>query len=58
MRTKWKILSLVMGLLIFAVGGVLEIIVVEFFGSIVMLPAIAEICDKIFPEKKKVRETI
>ena len=52
MKTIWMILSLVFGLLFFAVGCALHVDVVEYFGVIVLIPGLIGLCDALWPEKE------
>ena len=58
MKIKWMSLSLVIGLLIFVVGCVVDILVFELFGAFVLFPFIAGITEKILPEKKREQESV
>jgi hypothetical protein len=53
MKAIWIILSLVFGLLFFAVGCTLpKAEVIQYFGALVMIPGLIGLCDAIWPEKE------
>ena len=58
MKTIWMILSLVLGLLFFALGCLRDSNTIQYFGAIVLLPGLIGLMDKIWPEEEDVRETV
>ena len=52
MKAIWMILSLVFGLLFFALGCAVAIDAIEYFGVLVMIPGLIGLCDAIWPEKE------
>ena len=52
MKAIWIILSLVFGLLFFALGCSLRADVVEYFGVIVLIPGLIGLCDALWPEEE------
>ena len=52
MKAIWIILSLVFGLLFFALGCSLRADIVEYFGVLVMIPGLIGLCDALWPEKE------
>lgn len=52
MKTIWMILSLVFGLLFFALGCSMASDAIEYFGVLVMIPGLIGLCDAIWPEKE------
>lgn len=51
MKNKWIILSLVFGLLFFALGCLVDLFAVEGFGAIVLFPGLIGLLEKIWPEE-------
>ena len=51
MKAIWMILSLVFGLLFFALGCSLRADTIQYFGVLVMIPGLIGLCDAIWPEK-------
>lgn len=52
MKAIWMILSLVFGLLFFALGCSLRADIVQYFGVLVMIPGLIGLCDALWPEKE------
>ena len=50
MKTKWIILSLVLGLLFFGLGCLADSVAVEGIGTIVFFPGLIGLLEKIWPE--------
>lgn len=53
MKWKWIILSLVMGLLFFALGCAAGVDMIQYFGTIVLIPGLLGLLYKIWPEGEK-----
>lgn len=51
MKTVWMILSLVLGLLFFALGCVVGADMIQYFGAIVLIPGLIGLCDTLWPDK-------
>lgn len=52
MKAIWIILSLVFGLLIFALGCSMAKDVIEYIGVIVLIPGLIGLCDALWPEEE------
>ena len=52
MKAIWMILSLVFGLLFFALGCSMGADIVQYFGVLVMIPGLIGFCDALWPEKE------
>ncbi len=52
MKTKWIILSLVLGLLFFGVGCLVDSFAVEGVGAIALFPGIIGLLEKRWPEEE------
>ena len=52
MKTKWIILLLVLGLLFFGLGCMVDSFAVEGFGAIVLFPGLIGLFEKIWPEEE------
>ena len=52
MKTVWIILSLVFGLLFFALGCSSGADIIQYFGAIVLIPGLFGFVDKLWPEGK------
>ena len=50
MKTKWIILSLVLGLLFFALGCMADSVAVEGIGAIGFFPGLIGLLEKVWPE--------
>ena len=53
MKAIWMILSLVFGLLFFALGCSVDIDAIQYVGVLVMIPGLIGLCDAIWPEKEE-----
>lgn len=52
MKTIWILLSLVFGILFFFIGCVVDVLIVELFGAIVMFPGLIGLLEKLWPEEE------
>lgn len=53
MKWKWIILSLVMGLLFFALGCAAGADMIQYLGTIILIPGLLGLLYKIWPEGEK-----
>ena len=54
MKKFWWILSLLFGILFFALGCVAGVDVEQYLGAILIFPGLVGLLDKIWPEEEKV----
>lgn len=52
MKTIWSLFSLVFGILFFFIGCVVDVLIVELFGAIVMFPGLIGLLEKLWPEEE------
>lgn len=53
MKAIWILLSLLFGALFFFVGCAVDVLVIEFFGAIVLLLGLIGLLEKLWPEEVK-----
>ncbi len=50
MKTKWIILLLVLGLLFFGLGCMVDSVAVEWIGAVAFFPGLTGVMERIWPE--------
>ena len=52
MKPIWILLTLVFGVLFFFLGCVVDVLVIEVFGAIVLVPGLIGLLEKLWPEEE------
>ena len=52
MKAIWILLSLVFGVLFFFIGCLVDALVIELFGAIVLVPGLIGLLERLWPEEE------